>query len=59
MPKKILIAYKLVRSGSKYYGELMKIVERIKHKIKLVVAGLVIYALLILGLLIFIASRVG
>lgn len=58
-PRRIFIAYRFARSGSKYYGEVMKFVEKIRHKVKLVVAGIVFYALIVLGLLIYIAFQVS
>lgn len=58
-PKSIYIAYKLARAGQSYYGVGMKIVDRIKSRIKLIVSLILVYALVVLGILIYIAIRVS
>ena len=58
-PKNILAAYQVARTGQKYYGVGMKIVDRIKSRVKLIISIIVVYALVVLGLLVYIAIRVG
>lgn len=58
-PKTIFAAYQVARTGQKYYGVGMKIVDRIKSRVKLIVGIIIVYALVVLGLLIYIAIRVS
>jgi hypothetical protein len=58
-PKTLFIAYKLARKSQSYYGVGMKFVERIKSRIRLVISLIALYALIILGLLVYIAIRVS
>ena len=58
-PKTIFAAYQVARTGKKYYGLGMKIVDRIKSQVKLIVSIVMVYALVVLGLLVYIAIRVS
>lgn len=58
-PKTIFAGYQIARTAQKYYGVGMKIVDRIKSRVKLIVSIIVVYALIVLGLLVYIAARVG
>ncbi len=56
-PKNLFTAYQLARQGQKYYGVGMKFIDRIKSKVRLIVIGVVMYALVVLALLIYIATQ--
>lgn len=58
-PKRVYMAYKLARKSQSYYGVGMKFVERIKSRIRLVLSLIALYALILLGLLVYIAIRVS
>lgn len=56
-PKNLFTAYQLARQGQKYYGVGMKFIDRIKNRVRLVIIGAIIYALVVLALLVYIATR--
>ncbi len=58
-PKNIFTAYQVARQGQKYYGVGMKFVEKMKSRIRLIMIAVVLYAVTVLGLLIYIATRVS
>jgi hypothetical protein len=58
-PRNIFTAYQVARQGQKYYGVGMKIVQKIKSRVRLIIIVIAIYALTVLGLLVYIAARVS
>lgn len=56
-PMRLVMAYKLARAGQTYYGVIMKFFERIKSRIKFVIALVLVYCLVVLALLLYIAIK--
>jgi hypothetical protein len=55
----LLRVLRLVKKSQIGYGVAMKFVDRIKHRIQLVVTMVIIWALIVIALLVYIAVQVS
>lgn len=57
--KTVLKLLRLIKTSQTGYSQTMKIIDRLKTRIRLIITLIVLWALIVLGLLIYIAVRVS